>query len=77
MIKELKWNPVIEDEDDEENPTVWAAEINNELYGKYCWITFDGDSYNVEVIPSRDTITIKSFKSLAGAKRFAANKFCK
>jgi len=77
MMKELKWNPVIEDEDDEDNPTVWAAEIDDELYGDYCWITFDGDNYNVEVIPDSDTKVLKSCKSLAGAKRFAATKFCK
>lgn len=76
-MKELKWNPVIEDEDDEENPTVWAAEIDNELYGKYCWITFDGSDYNVEVIFGTDTHTLKSYKSFVGARRFAAIKFCK
>ena len=35
----LKWEPIWECDDDDENHTAWSAEINHTTYGKYVWIT--------------------------------------
>ena len=33
----LKWNIVHECDDDNGNPTQWAAEINHPDYGRFVW----------------------------------------
>lgn len=66
------WKVVEECNDDNNNPTVWANTINNERYGKYCWITFDGKNYLVEVSSSGKFITLAKCKSLKSAKRWVS-----
>ena len=38
------WNPVYECDDEDDNPTVWALEINSSKYGKYAWISLEDDN---------------------------------
>ena len=64
------WKVVEECNDDNNNPTVWANTINNERYGKYRWITFDGKNYLIEVSSSGEFITLAKCKSLRSAKRW-------
>lgn len=61
---------VKESNDDNGNPTVWANTIDSEKYGKYCWITFDGKNYLVEVCSIGNFITLVKCKSLRSAKRW-------
>ena len=42
----------------------------NERYGKYCWITFDGKNYLVEVSSAGNFITLVKCRSLSSAKRW-------
>lgn len=49
-VKKLNWNVIHECDDAKGNPTCWSAEINHSKYGKYVWINYMGDYYNVEVI---------------------------
>lgn len=39
------WKPVIECDDDDDNPSVWAIQIDDYKYGKYCWITDTGEGF--------------------------------
>ncbi len=64
------WKVVEECNDDNNNPTVWANTINNERYGEYCWITFDGKNYLIEVSSAGDFITLVKCRSLSSAKRW-------
>lgn len=64
------WKVVEECNDNDNNPTVWANTINSERYGKYCWITFDGKNYLVEVSSAGDFITLVKCRSLSSAKRW-------
>lgn len=66
------WKVVEECNDDNNNPTVWTKTINHEKYGKYCWITFDGKNYLVEVSSSDEFITLAKCKSLKSAKRWVS-----
>lgn len=63
-----RWNIVEECNDDNGNPTVWSKEFNHVKYGRYCWITFNGTTYNVEVELHGDFTTLKECKTLASAK---------
>lgn len=69
----MKWNPVLECDDDDDNPTVWATEINNE-YGKFIWIEkHDEHEFHITVCdPEWRTLMIR--KSLASAKRWVSMK---
>ena len=71
----MNWHPVLEC-DDEDNPYVWAAEINSKKFWKYVWINnTDDDVY--EITTSRyganlDSEPLKICKSLASAKRWVS-----
>lgn len=39
----MKWDPILECDDDEGNPTVWTSEVNSKKYGKYVWISQEDD----------------------------------
>lgn len=71
----MNWHPVLECDDDEGNPYVWASEINSEKYGKYVWISNMGDN-EYEITTSRYSSpngdAIKVCKSLASAKRWVS-----
>lgn len=41
----LKWNIVHECDDDNGNPTQWAAEINHPDYGRFVWIDDEGGEF--------------------------------
>lgn len=43
----LKWNIVHECDDDNGNPTQWAAEINHPDYGRFVWIDDEGEKFGV------------------------------
>lgn len=40
----MEWKPVLECDDEDDNPTVWASEINSSKYGKYAWISQEDDN---------------------------------
>lgn len=65
------WNPVLECDDDENNPTVWATEVNSEKYGKYVWICDTGDGFEI-TSSYYDEMPIKVCKSLTSAKRWVS-----
>ena len=46
--------------------------MNHEKYGKYCWITFDGKKYLVEVSTSGYFVVLTKCKSLRSAKRWVS-----
>lgn len=70
-MAKLNWIIVYDEcEDDDENPSQWAAEINHPKYGKYCWINDMGDYFNVEVDYSGNFRELAQCKSLASAKRW-------
>lgn len=64
------WKVIEECNDDNNNPTVWANTIESENYGKYCWITFDGKNYLVEVSTVGEFVVLAKCKSLRSAKRW-------
>ena len=68
----LKWEPIWECDDDDENHTAWSAEINHTTYGKYVWITLAENGYAVEVLTENDYIALVTCKSLASAKRWVS-----
>ena len=66
-----KWHIIHECDDDNGEPTCWAKEVNHHKYGKYVWISKQGDTeYAVEVIPDNDTKVLATCRSLASAKRW-------
>lgn len=65
------WNPVIECDDDDDNPSVWAIQIDDYKYGKYCWITDTGEGFEITSSYRQET-PIKVCNSLASAKRWVA-----
>jgi hypothetical protein len=72
-VKKLNWNVIHECDDAKGNPTCWSAEINHSKYGKYVWINYMGDYYNVEVICDGFTNIFTELvrcKSLTSAKRW-------
>lgn len=66
------WEVVIDCNDEDDNPTCWSKEINHKKYGKFVWITDNGNGYNVEVIRD-ETIVLKECKSLASAKKWVTS----
>ena len=70
MCRLKNWEIVEESNDDNGNPTVWANTIENDRYGKYCWITFDWNNYVVEVSSLSQFIVLARCKSLSSAKRW-------
>lgn len=63
----LKWKVIHECDDENGNPTQWATEINHLRYGKYCWISYTGDYFSVEV-NCDGFVELAKCHSLAGAK---------
>ena len=70
----MVWTPVIEDDDDEDNPWVWSAEINSAKYGTYVFISnTDENRYEITATNCGSCEEpIKVCKSLASAKRWVA-----
>ena len=67
------WEVVEDCNDENNNATCWSKEINHKKYGKFVWITDNGNGYNVEVISNDETIVLKECKSLASAKRWVTS----
>lgn len=66
------WMAILECDDDDDNPTVWATEINSERYGKYVWIEkYDEDEFHI-TINDYEWRTLKICKSLTSAKRWVS-----
>lgn len=61
------WEIVHDCDDENENPTCWAKEINHKKYGKFVWITKGLDGFDVEVNRS-EFETLVRCKSLSSAK---------
>ena len=69
-------NPVIDCDDDEDNPWVWASEINSKKYGKFVWISHAGDK-QFEITTSNygsslGSTSLKVCKSLTSAKKWVS-----
>lgn len=72
-IKE-KWNIISEMVDEETGePTGWSKEINHPKYGKYVWITENGEKmFDIEIDRGSGFTVLKTCKSLASAKRWVS-----
>ncbi len=68
----MKWKIVHESDDENGNPTLWAAEINHPKHGKFCWISDTGKGYRVEVQHGDDFVELVLCKSLASARRWVS-----
>ena len=73
----LKWEVIHECDDENGNPTEWAAEINHPKYGQFCWIDdmSDNEKTRFSVFVDNGTIEMKElvrYKSLTSAKRWVA-----
>lgn len=70
----MNWKPVLECDDDENNPTVWATKVDHEKYGQFIWIEkHDDNEYHITVCPNKLWRTLKICKSLASAKRWCSS----
>lgn len=77
--KELKWTVVHDCDDDNGNPTCWAANINSQRYGKYAWINDISNTsnktarkskkFNVEVYLN-GFVELTQLKTLESAKKW-------
>ena len=71
--KKIKWE-VLEECNDEYSgePSCWCAEINHWYHGKFCWISYFGESegYAVEVKGFDGFIELVRCKSFSSAKRW-------
>ena len=73
IIREsLEWEIVHDSDDDDGNPTVWAAEVNSDKYGKYIWIEKSYErGYDVVYCTRSDNwYVLDSFGSLGRAKKY-------
>lgn len=72
MDKKIKWEVIEEMNDDDGSPTCWSAEINHWYHGKFCWISYFGESegYAVEVKGFDGFIELVRCKSFSSAKRW-------
>lgn len=68
----LKWSVCEDMNDDDENPTGWASEINHPIYGRFVWITLHPNGYAVECERFGECETLIVCKSLASAKRWVS-----
>ncbi len=72
----MQWNPVLECDDDEENPTVWAAKVDSKKYGKFVWISqVSDDEFEITTSnygSSLGSDPLKVCKSLVSAKRWVS-----
>ncbi len=71
-MSKLNWIVIHECDDEDGNPTQWAAEINHSKYGRNCWINDMGDYFNIEIEKFGYFIEIARCKSLARAKKWVA-----
>ena len=75
-MAKLQWSIVHECDEENGNPTQWAAEINHEQYGKYCWINDMGDYFGIEV-DCGDFTELMRCKTLVSAKRWVTTRLMK
>ena len=68
-----QWEIIYECDDEDGDPCCWCLEINQEKYGKYCWITFNGKYFGIEVdYGTKECIEIMQCKTLTSAKRWVS-----
>lgn len=67
-----KWNVILECNDEDDNPTCWAAEINSDRHGRFVWITDVGDEFEINTSNGGFEYPKMVCKSLASAKRWVA-----
>ena len=68
MEKE-KWEVIEECSDEDGTPASWALKIRER---EFIFISANNDMYDVEIMNLyKESVALKSFKSLRGAKRFA------
>lgn len=78
MEMKEKWNIISEMVDEETGePTCWSKEINHPKYGKYVWITENGENiFDIEINRGSGFTVLKTCKSLASAKRWVSINLC-
>lgn len=76
-MRKLNWEIVHECDDEQGNPTQWAADVTDEKGRKFLCILFDLDGY-FYVTDSRKVFNdVAKCKSLTSAKRSAARYLAK
>lgn len=75
-MAKLNWEIIHECDDDQRNPTEWAAEIRNPKYGRFCWIDDMGGYFSISTSSNggKELVRCKSFTS---AKRWVARYLAK
>lgn len=56
----LKWRVIGECNDDDGNPTCWAAQVNSDTIGKFIWIYLTLEGYEVQKCVGREFATLVS-----------------
>ena len=68
-----EWEIIHDSDDEEGNPTCWFTSIDNKKYGKRCWISDNGEGFDIEVdFNTKVIITIMTCKTLTSAKRWVS-----
>lgn len=72
-MAKLNWKVIHECDEEDGTPTCWAAEINHQLHGNWCWITNKGSYFAVEVKNYNGKfIELVRCKSPVSAKRWVS-----
>lgn len=81
-MQRREWEIIHDCDDEDGNPTCWVTEINSSKYGKYLWISHNGENqFDVEVdkgniaMDGTSLLVLATCKSLTSAKRWVATKF--
>lgn len=69
MSEFKQWHSIRDGHDDDDPDDTWAKEINSDKYGKYAWITDNGDGFEITSSVQMDH-PIMTCKSLMSAKRW-------
>lgn len=69
------WKIVLEGNDENDNPTLWATEINHSTYGRFAWIVKENDNcFSVEINNKGNEFTsLAKCNSLNNAKRWVSS----
>lgn len=70
----LVWNIVHESDDENENPTTWAAEVSDPEWGRFVWIEKSENGYDVSIDNGSSINVINTFSSLYDAQNFVEDE---
>ena len=67
----ISWNVIHESDDEKGRPTLWAAQVNSDEFGKYVWIEKSDNGYDVVINNDNDDmVVIESFDFLDDAQNY-------